>query len=107
MKKLVKRIINKFSKQSPLEERLKLWLGSEGKDFFTEVKLNHGTILAVFYIPYGNNAREPQRYYPHSVHFNEGRDVRNWLRKQPECSNWTTEDFDNKWAHLVEAALDL
>ena len=43
---------------------------------------------------------------PHAVHFQEGMQVRNFLRGLEECEGWTTDDFDDYWAKLVEDAIE-
>jgi len=83
-----------------LTSRLDKWLGKDGRTFFADVKRTRGTVLAVIPGPVING-----RSIPHAVHFREGMQVRNWLRSQPECKDWTDQDFDNKWVGLVEEVL--
>ena len=72
-------------------DKLKKWLGDDGITFFKEMKEKHGKVDAVFM----------EDGIPYSVHFNEGTQVRNFLRTVPECEEWSTHDFDNKWVNLV------
>ena len=37
----------------------------------------------------------------HSVHFNEGMQVRNFLKTCDECKSWTIHDLDNNWMRVV------
>ena len=84
---------------------LRLWLGKDGYEFFTEMLATHGTVSAVFSVPYGDDTTGPQKYFPHSVHFREGMQVRNFLRGLPETEEWTAHDYDDLWAPLVQAAI--
>jgi len=80
---------------SIIVEKLKVWLGAEGKSFFKEIKAKHGQIDAVFM----------EGRIPHPVHFREGMQVRNFLRGLPECKDWDAHDYDNKWVLLVEEGI--
>lgn len=86
----------------PLEERLREWLGEDGKDFFSGLMRDHGTLLAVFPLRLANGSS-----IPYSVHFRDGMMVRNWLRSQPECQGWDAHKYDDEWADLVKKALGL
>lgn len=102
---------------------LRKFLGDEGISFFQEVREKFGRVDAVF--AYDDNdkmlsSREEIRMYsaerqrrgenpfvlPHAVHFKEGMQVRNFLRKLPECKGWTAHDYDERWVGLVEVALE-
>lgn len=78
-------------------ENLKKWLGKDGKEFFTEVKKEHGTLNAVLM----------ENGIPHPVHLREGMQVRNFLRTQEFCNDWNSHDFDDNWIRLVEESLDI
>jgi len=84
---------------------LRAWLGKDGYEFFVEMLATHGTVSAVFSVPYGNEEFGPQKYFPHPVHFREGMQVRNFLRGLPETGTWTDHDYDNLWAPLVTEAV--
>ena len=73
---------------------IKTWLGDDGKIFFTKMMLEHGEISPVF-----NEGR-----FPHAVHFREGMQVRNYLRKNG-CEDWDHEDLDNNWEEIVRLAI--
>jgi len=77
-----------------LLEALKTWLGEEGHAFFRGCLEEHGTVSPVF-------PTEGAPQIPHPVHFREGMQVRNFLRKRPECEGWTDHDFDDHWANIV------
>lgn len=104
-------------------EALRGFLGDDGISFFLEVREKFGKVNAIFAC--GDNEemlsnREEIRVYqeerkrrgenpfvlPHSVHFREGMQVRNFLRTLPECSGWTAHDYDERWVGLVEEAID-
>lgn len=84
-----------------LVHALRTWLGPSGLEFFNEMLEKHKTVSAVFSVPYGAEGRS----YPHSVHFREGMQVRNFLRSLPETSFWSDYDYDNCWAELVHEAV--
>jgi len=78
-----------------LIKKLKDYLGKDGRDFFQGCKSRYGTVSPV-YMSGG---------IPHVVHYREGMSVRNFMRRSGFCSDWTNEDFDNKWTKAVELAL--
>jgi hypothetical protein len=72
------------------------WLRPEGVEFFKGLIEEYGTVLAVW--NEGN--------IPHSVHFREGMQVRNWMRDQPEfADNLDCHWLDNNWAEFVEDSI--
>jgi hypothetical protein len=83
-------------KQS-LIDKVKIYLGKEGKDYFTNLLNKYGSVSPV----YMTNT------HPHSVHFNEGMQVRNFLRGCEECKDWLDHDFDNNWANIVEQSITI
>jgi len=40
------------------------------------------------------------------VHLREGMQIRNWMRQQDECKNWTDIDFDDNWTILIEKTIN-
>lgn len=77
-----------------LVERVKKWLGEAGTAYFKKLKEDHGEIACV--IP---------GVIPHAVHFNEGMQVRNFMRGTGYCQDWNDHDFDNNWVAVVEKAI--
>lgn len=73
------------------------WLGEEGRRFFRAIKFAKGGLNVVL------RSKGLIPVYP--VHLREGMQVRNFLRTQPVCENWTAHDFDNQWARLTELAM--
>lgn len=73
------------------------WLGSEGLKFFSDMKEDYGRVDPVYM----------EGGIPHPVHFREGMQVRNFLRKQPECKNWTDHQFDDRWADIIEQVIKM
>jgi len=71
------------------------WLGKDGVDFFRGVLKKHGKIAAVWM----------EGRIPHSVHFNEGMQVRNFLRGVKECKDWNAHELDDTWAEIVKDAI--
>ena len=78
-----------------LIERVRVWLGPKGIRFFRDLQQSDGRLL--------NHWMEGG--IPHIVHFREGMQVRNFLRKQPECVNWSDHDFDNRWEQIIIKAI--
>lgn len=78
-------------------QKTREWLGEKGINHFQQYKEKYNTVSPVFY--------EKGDSIPHPVHFREGMQVRNFLRRLPECNEWTDNDFDNKWAEIVEKAI--
>ena len=83
-----------------LIEATKKWLGQKGIDHFKEIKEKHGRIDAVYNIEleYGS--------IPHSVHFNEGMQIRNFMRSTELCKEWTAHDYDDNWVQLMEKVIE-
>ena len=80
-----------------LIEKVRAWLGKEGKSFFKGVIEKHGNDWSTAVL----NKGVP----PHPIHFREGMTVRNFLREQEECKGWSDHDFDNRWGKVIEAAV--
>jgi len=75
--------------------KTKEWLGSEEVSFFRDLKDKYSTINAVW----------NEGGIPHSVHFREGMQVRNFMRENGLCDDWTDHDFDDNWIRLIEEAV--
>jgi hypothetical protein len=82
-----------------LVTRLRKYLGKHGVHFFWTLLRLTKTVSPVL--------RTKGMIPSHPVHFREGTQIRNFLRDQPECSDWTQDDLDDKWAALVEKAVRL
>lgn len=78
-----------------LIDRVRAWLGPKGVKFFRDLQQPDGSLL--------NHWMESG--IPHILHFREGMQVRNFLRKQPECENWSDHDFDNRWEQIIIKAI--
>lgn len=83
-----------------LVEKLRKWLGEDGVTYFRDVKKEYGRLDAIFKVEYGEG-----RYFPYSVHFHEGMQVRNFLRGCRETVCWKASDFDDRWIEFVEKAI--
>ena len=77
-------------------KKTKDWLGEDGIKFFKETKEKYGEIAAVY----------SEGGIPHSVHFNEGMQVRNFLRSTSLCLNWTHHDLDDNWVKIIEIIIN-
>jgi hypothetical protein len=76
-------------------EAVRTWLGDDGLLFFRNVKSQHGRVDAVWM----------EGRLPHPVHFREGMQVRNCMRRLPECKDWAAHEYDDRWVGIVEAAI--
>lgn len=73
---------------------MRKWLGENGLAFFKRIKKEHGTLNAVWM----------EGGIPHSVHFREGMQIRNKLRDLTQNA-WTTNEYDNTWADIIEECI--
>lgn len=78
-----------------IAKELKMFLGKEGIEFFRETKETYGEIAAVW----------NEGGIPHSVHFREGMQVRNFLRTLDRFKGWSGVDLDDIWVEFVEEAI--
>lgn len=78
-------------------EDTKQWLGVDGLSFFMDCYEKYGTVSPTI----------PHDLYPHSVHFNEGMQVRNFLRQRSDVSEWNCHTFDNMWEVVILLTLEL
>ncbi len=83
--------------KADLLQGLKGWLGAPGERFFTWCYEKYDTCSPVY----------QEGGITHSVHFQEGMSVRNYLRNCPICKNWTAQQLDDNWEPLVQEALNL
>lgn len=74
----------------------KEWLGDKGIEHFKEIKRKHKQIAAVYMVG----------KIPHSVHFNEGMTVRNFMRSTESCKDWNDIEFDDNWVSLIERCIE-
>jgi hypothetical protein len=96
---------------SSLVQELRTFLGEEGLSFFRELKEEHDTVSPILTIELGgggggeveNGAKK--RKIPYPVHFHEGRQIRNWMRRQKETANKGDPYYDDDWMSLIEMAL--
>lgn len=79
-----------------VEERFKDWLKPEGLKWWKDIKDKYGTVFATW----------SEGGIPHSTHFREGMQVRNWMRQQPEFKDKLNGHWlDNNWVEFVEGVL--
>jgi len=79
-------------KHAELIEKLTEFLGEDGIAFFKKMNDKWGRVDAVF----------QEGGIPHCVHFQEGMQVRNFLRQHVD---WNCHKLDNKWVKLVEEVI--
>lgn len=68
--------------------KLSLWLGEEGIRFFTKLYEKHGKLAVII----------RDGAIPHPVHFREGMQVRNWMRKNTSIPE---DRLDDEWEDFV------
>jgi len=86
-----------------LIEKVRAWLGDEGQKHFQAYQDEFGTVSPVYSIPRNKGPRSGG--FPHPVHFREGMQVRNFLRKCEECVKWDDHELDDNWADVVTKAI--
>lgn len=78
-----------------LVKSLRKFLGSKGLAFFRRVYKEYGKVDAVLLLEGG---------MPHPIHFREGLLIRNHLRELT-AYGWGDHAYDDRWAGLVERAI--
>jgi len=76
------------------------WIGNENLRWFKHLKGLTGT-----YSPVLKLSQKRKGIPIHPVHFREGMQIRNWMRRHKSCKNWTDNDFDDNWVLLVDMAV--
>lgn len=77
-----------------VKERFIKWLQPEGVKYLQKILKDHGTLLAVWM----------ENGIPHTVHFREGMQIRNWMRCQPEF-NKDDHWLDDNWSEFTEKCI--
>jgi hypothetical protein len=90
-----KRKIQEMKITDELVEKVKKWLGEDGREYFIWCLEEHGGVNPVYM----------EDGIPHPVHFREGMQIRNFMRTSGLCEDWTDHDLDNNWTEVVEKAL--
>lgn len=85
----------KRRKEEKLVKRVRKWLGKGGVSFFKSMREKHGSVSPIFM----------EDGIPHPVHFREGMQVRNFLRKTGLCKGWGAHDYDNNWMEIIKKAI--
>lgn len=79
-----------------LVKQTRKWLDTKGLEFFRNLKEEYGHVS-----PCLNACGVP---WP--VHFREGMNVRNFMRKTGLCDDsWTAHDYDDSWTTLIEECI--
>ena len=73
-------------------EAVRGFIKEDGVNYFKTLYEEHGTVSPVL------NAGG----IPHSVHLNEGMQIRNFLRGTKYCKDWNDHDYDNLWAVIID-----
>lgn len=90
--------------EKEIVEELYRYLGVAGLDFFQKVKSEFGNVSAV--LPRGHVLNPYGNFAPFPIHFNEGMQIRNFVRTKFTDEKFDSEQLDNNWGKWVEAALD-
>ena len=88
-------MLSSFINTKKLIKKCYEFLGDDGIKFFKKIKKEQGRVDGV--LKAGNIAL--------AIHFREGMQIRNFMRKSGLCKGWSDHDYDNNWVHLVECAL--
>ncbi len=111
-------VIHKNAQKANLVSRLRTWLGPEGLAHLRGIKEKHGRVNAVWIDDTDEDGKVQTELamaiqtarsgigIPHVVHFREGMNIRNWLRRQSETELWTDHNYDDRWASLAEEAIE-
>ena len=84
-----------------LVDQVRVWIGRPGLRWFRLLRHRHGKI------PLAIGLNPKRKGMPaHPIHLREGMQIRNFLRKLPECAGWTYENLSDTWQAIVSAAVD-
>lgn len=84
-----------------LIDKLEIFLGSKGLRWFRLINQFHGEVSPVLKL------HESRKFIPvHSIHMNEGMQIRNFMRRQDECKDWTCHELDDNWARAVDCLIE-
>ena len=78
-----------------LIKKTKEFLGKDGLKFFKETVEKHGRVDAVYL----------EGRLPHAVHFQEGMQIRNFMRGSGFCDGWHAHDLDEYWVPLIKSVI--
>lgn len=77
------------------------FLGRENVLWFKHIKGLKGNINCILRLNFD------RKHIPiHPIHLREGMQIRNFLRKQPECKGWNDFDYDELWIPIVEKCFE-
>jgi hypothetical protein len=83
-----------------LIEKVFNWMSKDNVRWFKHMKGLKGSVDAVLRLNYTR-----KKIPSHSIHFREGMQIRNFLRSQPECKEWTHEMFECGWVDVIEKCI--
>lgn len=84
------------------------FLGPDGIEFFQDIMEQHGKLAVVRMIPYGDPDAFPVRSFPHTIHSNEGMQIRNFIREWHQDNHLEIPDchlLDDSWEQLTIKAI--
>lgn len=84
-----------------LVEKVRAWIGRRGLRWFRLLRHRHGEIPLAIGLNYQRKGMPA-----HVIHLQEGMQIRNFLRRLPECAEWSYENFSDTWQAIVSAAID-
>lgn len=86
--------------EQSLVDKVYEWIGEENVRYFKHLKGLTGTVSPVLKL------NMKRKFIPaHPVHLREGMQIRNFMRRQPECENWGDHEFDENWIKVIESCI--
>lgn len=87
--------------EQSLVDKVYEWIGEENVRYFKHLKGLTGTVSPVLKL------NQKRKFLPaHPVHLREGMQIRNFMRRQPECENWVGNEFDENWVKVIELCIE-
>lgn len=87
--------------EQSLVDKIYEWIGEENVRYFKHLKGLTGTVSPVLKL------NQKRKFLPaHPVHLREGMQIRNFMRRQPECKNWGDNEFDENWIKVIESCIE-
>ena len=88
-----------------LAHGIRKWLGDEGYKFFKEIYDEYGELAVCLLIETDIIGKDGKpKMLPHSIHFSEGMEIRNQLRRLTG-SSWTDWEYDELWEEITLEAI--
>jgi hypothetical protein len=86
--------------QESLVDKMYEYLGQENLRYFKHIKGLKGKYNTVLKL---NRKRKGIPVHP--IHLREGMQIRNWMRAQEECKDWSCDMFYNEWTKILDLCI--